>query len=171
MTAREMFDLVTHGGGKDFEEVVSLLNQWRKPYCLIGGHAINAYVNEALYSPYVEFLVSDLDLDFNGYREVKDSSTSHWKKDGSIVHFEFWTHPEAHGIFNDSSILDILGVKVRVAALEDAFKLQILAWEKSRGEVIKHLLNENYLLRIAEKNDRYKDRLPEEIRVKLEARG
>ena len=40
MTAREIYDLATYGGGNDFQAVTERLDE---PWCLIGGLAINAY--------------------------------------------------------------------------------------------------------------------------------
>ena len=43
MTAREIYDLATYGGGNDFQAVTELLERLDEPWCLIGGLAINAY--------------------------------------------------------------------------------------------------------------------------------
>jgi hypothetical protein len=40
MTAAEIFNAVTHGGGNDFAEVVGLLEEEGSAWCLIGGLAI-----------------------------------------------------------------------------------------------------------------------------------
>src|SRR5947208_4596399 len=48
MTAAEIYDSVTNGGAHDFAEVVGVLNQ-NKPWCLIGGLAVNCYV-EPVYT-------------------------------------------------------------------------------------------------------------------------
>lgn len=48
MTALEVYDLVTLGGGVDFAEVIRLCES-AGPYCLIDGLAVNCYV-EAVYT-------------------------------------------------------------------------------------------------------------------------
>lgn len=49
MTAREIYDLTLRGGGGDFQATVELLERFSVPWCLIGGLAVNAYV-EPVYT-------------------------------------------------------------------------------------------------------------------------
>src|SRR5258707_1590521 len=48
MTATEIFESVTGSGGSDFARLVQILNQ-HGPYCLIGGLAVNCFV-EPVYT-------------------------------------------------------------------------------------------------------------------------
>lgn len=48
MTALEVYDLVTLGGGSDFAKVIRVCESVG-PYCLIGGLAVNCYV-EPVYT-------------------------------------------------------------------------------------------------------------------------
>ena len=48
MTAAEIFEFVTNGGASDFSAIVKILNQ-NQPWCLIGGLAVNCYV-EPIYT-------------------------------------------------------------------------------------------------------------------------
>ena len=48
MTAAEVFESVTNGGSKDFSALVRILNA-NQPWCLIGGLAVNCYV-EPIYT-------------------------------------------------------------------------------------------------------------------------
>src|SRR5213593_3878288 len=48
MTAAEIYESVTNGGASDFAELVRILNE-NKPWCLIGGLAVNCYV-EPVYT-------------------------------------------------------------------------------------------------------------------------
>src|SRR5881409_1829284 len=48
MTAAEIYESVTNGGASDFAELVTVLNE-NKPWCLIGGLAVNCYV-EPVYT-------------------------------------------------------------------------------------------------------------------------
>src|SRR6266498_3291814 len=55
MTAAEIYESVTNGGASDFAEVVTVLNR-NKPWCLIGGLAVNCYV-EPVYTVDVDLVV------------------------------------------------------------------------------------------------------------------
>ena len=48
MTAAEVFESVTNEGSKDFSALVRILNA-NQPWCLIGGLAVNCYV-EPIYT-------------------------------------------------------------------------------------------------------------------------
>src|SRR5262249_34367202 len=48
MTAIEIYNHVTGGGGNDFAEVIKLLEASGSAWCLIGGLAVNAYVEPTL---------------------------------------------------------------------------------------------------------------------------
>src|SRR5580704_2151226 len=48
MTAREAYELTTHGGATDFARLIEACESFG-PYCLIGGLAVNCYV-EPVYT-------------------------------------------------------------------------------------------------------------------------
>lgn len=48
MTAAEAYDLTTHGGATDFAQLIAVC-ETLGPYCLIGGLAVNCYV-EPVYT-------------------------------------------------------------------------------------------------------------------------
>ena len=55
MTAAEIYESITDGGTSDFAELVTVLNR-HKPWCLIGGLAVNCYV-EPVYTVDVDLVV------------------------------------------------------------------------------------------------------------------
>ena len=55
MTAAEVYESVTNGGTSDFADVAAILNR-HKPWCLIGGLAVNCYV-EPVYTIDVDLVV------------------------------------------------------------------------------------------------------------------
>ena len=61
MTATEIYESVTNGGASDFAEVVAVLNRY-KPWCLIGGLAVNCYV-EPVYTVDVDLVVVAANLE------------------------------------------------------------------------------------------------------------
>src|SRR5256885_12059469 len=61
MTATEIYESVTNGGASDFAEVVAVLNRY-KPWCLIGGLAVNCFV-EPVYTTDVDVVVVAANLE------------------------------------------------------------------------------------------------------------
>ena len=57
MTAAEIYESVTNGRASDFADVVGVLDRY-KPWCLIGGLAVNCYV-EPVYTVDVDLVVVD----------------------------------------------------------------------------------------------------------------
>ena len=55
MTAAEIYESVTNGGSSDFADLVTVLNR-NKPWCLIGGLAVNWYV-EPVYTVDVDLVM------------------------------------------------------------------------------------------------------------------
>ena len=55
MTAAEIYESVTNGGSSDFAELVTVLNR-NEPWCLIGGLAVNCYV-EPVYTVDVDLVM------------------------------------------------------------------------------------------------------------------
>ncbi len=68
MTAAEIYESVTNGGASDFAELVTVLNR-NKPWCLIGGLAVNCYV-EPVYTVDVDLVVVAANLEQIG-RELE----------------------------------------------------------------------------------------------------
>src|SRR5712691_4557279 len=56
MTAAEIYDSVTNGGTSDFSDIAAILDR-NKPWCLIGGLAVNCYV-EPVYTVDVDLVVA-----------------------------------------------------------------------------------------------------------------
>ena len=61
MTATEIYESVTNGGASDFAEVVAVLNR-NRPWCLIGGLAVNCYV-EPVYTVDVDLVAVAANLE------------------------------------------------------------------------------------------------------------
>ncbi len=60
MTAAEVYESVTNGGASDFADVAAILNR-NKPWCLIGGLAVNCYV-EPVYTIDVDLVLVEKNL-------------------------------------------------------------------------------------------------------------
>src|SRR5437867_11583368 len=61
MTAAEIYESVTNGGASDFADLVTVLNR-NKPWCLIGGLAVNCYV-EPVYTVDIDLVVAAANLE------------------------------------------------------------------------------------------------------------
>src|SRR6202007_2097318 len=135
MTAAELFESITNGGTSDFGEVVAVLVKCEIKWCLIGGLAVNCYV-EPVYTADADFVVVSGMVDMvaeklaeKGFRISRFEFSVNAQKPGSDLVFQF-TRDQRYQIFiNRTVIREVLGYKIPVAALPDLIQAKIWAWE------------------------------------------
>jgi hypothetical protein len=166
MTATEMYDSVTNGGASDFAEVVAVLNRYK--WCLIGGLAVNYYV-EPVYTVDVDLVVvaANLerigrDLEPAGFR-VKKFEHSMPQRSGSKLNVQFTTDPRYQEFFDSATEREVLGMPVPVANLKDIVRGKVWAWQDEQRRSTKRKKDELDLMRIAEAHPELRPLIPAEI--------
>src|SRR5437867_13172780 len=96
MTAAEIYESVTNGGASEFAEIVAVVNR-NKPWCLIGGLAVNCYV-EPVYTVDVELVVIatrlkqiERDLEAAGFGVARFEHSMNARRPGSKLNVQFTT--------------------------------------------------------------------------------
>jgi hypothetical protein len=125
MTAAEVYDLTTQGGATDFARVVAACDA-HGPWCLIGGLAVNTYV-EPVYT-----LDADLVVILSRLEELSE----HLRHEGFAV--------------ERSVEAIVLGVPVQVACLEDTTQGKLWAYADPRRRFSKRKKDELDLVRLVE---------------------
>jgi hypothetical protein len=137
VTALEAYELTTQGGGTDFARLIKACESFG-PYCLIGGLAVNCYV-EPVYTLDADIVViadnlaglSD-DLGKQGFRtEVHPHSVNAYPA-GSDLRIQFTTDERYQAFPARSAQAEVLGVLVRVASLEDVTQGKLWAYGDPR---------------------------------------
>ena len=171
MTAQTAFGNIS-GSSDDFQQVVAVCESLRD-YCLIGGLAINCYV-EPVYTMDADFALAAahlqpvkeqlLKLGF----EVEDFPHSlNALRPGSQLRIQF-TRDERYAIFAArAEMRETLGVRLRVAALPDLVQAKIWAWSDPKRRLSKRKKDELDLIRIAEKYSQFLPQMPEAIRQQI----
>src|SRR5215472_5281630 len=124
MTATEVYELTTQGGATDFASVIAACESFG-PYCLIGGLAVNCYV-EPVYTLDAGLVVIARNLSKlaarlreQGFKTEEHPHSVNALAPGSKLRIQFTTD-ERYQAFLDRSIeAEVLGVRVRVACLAD----------------------------------------------------
>jgi len=167
MTAAEIYDSVTNGGANDFAEVVTVLNR-NRPWCLIGGLAVNCYV-EPVYTVDVDVVVvaANLehiarDLQAAGFR-VKRFEHSVNARAGSELNVQFTTDSRYQDFLAGATQREVLGVAVPVANLEDIVRGKVWAWQDKQRRSTKRKKDELDLMRIGEAHSQLRPLIPAEI--------
>jgi hypothetical protein len=173
MTAAEIFESVTGSGSSDFALVVSILNR-RGSWCLIGGLAVNCYV-EPVYTLDADLVViaSELpaikeELISAGFSVEEFPHSLNAKMAKSDLRIQFSVDPRYQEFVCDTTIRDVLGQQVPVASLANVVRGKIWAWSDDRRRLTKRKKDELDLIRILESYPDLHDLMPMEIKSQLE---
>jgi hypothetical protein len=173
MTAAEIFESVTGSGSSDFALVVDILNR-RGAWCLIGGLAVNCYV-EPVYTLDADIVViaSELptikdELINSGFSVEEFPHSLNAKMPKSDLRVQFSLDPRYQEFVNDTTIRKVLDQQVPVASLANVVRGKIWAWSDERRRLSKRKKDELDLIRILEAYPEVQDLMPTEIKSQLE---
>jgi len=172
MTAAQIYESITNGGATDFSAVVEILNR-AKPWCLIGGLAVNCYV-EPVYTVDVDLVVvaanlSQIEhqLEAAGFRVERFAHSMNARRRGSKLNVQFTTDERYQDFLNDVTAREVLGMEVPVASLENITRGKVWAWQDAKRRLSKRKKDELDLIRIAEAYPELRQHMPKEIVTQL----
>lgn len=173
MTAAEVFESVTNGGASDFADVITILDR-NKPWCLIGGLAVNCYV-EPVYTVDVDLVVVagslpkiERELEAIGFVVEKFEHSTNAQRVGSKLNVQFTTDARYQDFLAGLTKREVLGIVVPVASLENIIQGKVWAWQDKTRRLSKRKKDELDLLRIAETHPELRGLIPKEIGAQLE---
>ena len=172
VTALEAYNLTTKGGGSDFAQVIAACESFG-PYCLIGGLAVNCYV-EPVYTLDADIVVvahrlSSLSehLRQRGFTIETHPHSLNARPPGSQLRIQFSTDERYQAFLARSEEREVLGQRVRVACLEDAALGKLWAYSDSQQRLRKRKENELDLMRLAETHPELKSMYPPDLLQQL----
>ncbi len=176
MTAAQVYDSVTNGGARDFAEAVAILDR-HGPWCLIGGLAVNHYV-EPVYTIDADLvLVADnrdavaAALLSAGFSVKAFPHSINARKPASKLVLQFTTEERYQSFVERAERGEALGCTVPIASLPDLIQGKIWAWQDSSRRLSKHKKDELDLIRIAETYPELRHLIPGEIISQIEERS
>ena len=145
----EAYELTTGGGATDFARLIAACESFG-PYCLIGGLAVNCYV-EPVYTLDAEVVVE----------RVPSPGAF---PPGSELRIQFTTD-ERYQLFLSRAVdATVLGTAVKVACLEDVTRGKLWAYTDPSRRLSKRKKDELDLIRLGEAYPELRSLLPEEVR-------
>lgn len=172
MTAAEIYESVTNGGASDFADVVAILNR-NKPWCLIGGLAVNCYV-EPVYTIDVDLVVIatslsqiEREIEAAGFNVEQFEHSTNAQRPGSKLNVQFTTDSRYQEFLENAAEREVLGLRVPVASLEDIIRGKTWAWQDATRRLSKRKKDELDLIRIAETHPHLRHLIPKEIVTQL----
>ena len=173
MTALEAYELTTRGGTTDFARLIGACESFG-PYCLIGGLAVNCYV-EPVYTLDADIVViaSNLPklsayLQEQGYKTEEHPHSVNALAPGSELRIQFTTDERYQAFLARSVEAGVLGVRVRVACLEDVTRGKLWAYSDRRRRLSKRKKDELDLIRLAEAHPELRSLYPSELQEQLD---
>lgn len=171
MTASAAFESVS-GSGDDLKQVVAVCESLRD-YCLIGGLAINCYV-EPVYTMDADFALAATHLGTVkqqllelGFKVEDQEHSLNAIRPGSQLRIQFTKDPRYAAFCERAEVRETLGLRLRVASLPDLVQAKTWAWGDPLGRLSKRKKDELDLIRIAEKFPQFIPQLPEAIRRQM----
>lgn len=173
MTAPEAYELTTQGGATDFARLIRACESFG-PYCLIGGLAVNCYV-EPVYTLDADIVVLAANLPKlavhlreQGFKTQEYPHSVNAETPRSDLRIQFSTD-ERHQAFPARSVeSEVLGVVVRVANLQDVTQGKLWAYGDPDPRLSKRKKDELDLIRLAEVHPELKSMYPEELRDQID---
>lgn len=168
MTAEEVYESVTNGGASDFAAAVQIFDE-SGPWCLIGGLAVNCYV-EPVYTVDADLVVVSGQLEEveaalkeRGFHLATFPHSVNAKRPQSELHLQLSTDERYQEFISRAERREVLGVMVPVAALADLVQGKIWAWQDKERRLTKRKKDELDLMRIAEAYPHFVADMPAEI--------
>lgn len=170
MTTGEFYDWQTGGGGGDLGRLALTWQKAGVKWCVIGGLAVNHWAKEPLITKDADIVVafSDLTLALESARiaefDIKAHRFSANLKGRGELAIQVTTDPRYAGMAERAQEADLLGMRLPVAALEDAFQGKLWAWGDPERRPLKRRKDELDLLRLVEAWPDLKSKLPESLK-------
>jgi hypothetical protein len=168
VTAAEAYNLTTQGGATDFARLIQECETFG-PYCLIGGLAVNCYV-EPVYTLDADIVVvsSNLtplaeQLTAQGFRIEEHPHSLNAAAPGSDLRIQFTMDERYQAFLSRSTPAEVLGIQTQIACLEDVTRGKLWACGDPSRRLSKRKKDELDLIRLAEAHPGLKAAYPAEL--------
>jgi len=168
VTAAEVYELTTRGGATDFARLIEACESVG-PYCLIGGLAVNCFV-EPVYTLDADIVVIAAGLSTvsgrlqeQGFKTEEHPYSVNALAPGSDLRIQFSTDERYQPFLARSVEGPVLGIRVRIACLEDVTQGKLWAYSDPRRRLSKRKKDELDLIRLAEAYPKLRSLYPREL--------
>jgi hypothetical protein len=173
VTALEAYELTTRGGGTDFARLIAVCESFG-PYCLIGGLAVNCYV-EPVYTLDADLVVIAASLpeltahlEAQGFKTDVHAHSVNATAPESQLRIRFTTDERYQSFVSRAVEAEVLGIRVKAACREDVTQDKLWAYGDPRRRLSKRKKDELDLIRLAEAYPELKSLYPDELRELLD---
>jgi hypothetical protein len=168
MTAAEAYEAITGGGTSDLADAVQVLDLFR-PWCLIGGLAVNCYV-EPVYPLDADVVIAvdrlaeiEPELIGRGFHIRRFAHSLNASRAKGRLNLQISVDPRYQDFLRNAAPADVLGLRVPVASLPDLVRGKVWAYEHAQPPLSKRKKDELDLIRIAEAHSEMRVLIPQSI--------
>lgn len=168
MTASEVFESVTGSGSSDFAILAGILGK-HGSWCLIGGLAVNCYV-EPVYTLDAEIVMASdklpaikSELIAAGFSVEEFPHSLNARMANSDPRIQFSLDSRYQDFLTKPRELEVFGLRAPVASLDDIIRGKIWAWSDKLRRPTKRKKDELDLMRILETYPETRSLMPDEI--------
>lgn len=165
--------MTTQGGATDFARLIEVCQEFG-PYCLIGGLAVNCYV-EPVYTLDADLVVISASLPAlsahlreQGFKTEEHPHSINAQAERSQLRIQFSTDERYQAFLDRSVEAEVLGIRVRIASLVDVTQGKLWAYSDPKRRLSKRKKDELDLIRLAEAYPELKSAYPDELREQID---
>jgi len=168
MNQKSFLNSVANGKKDIIQEIIDALNDNHIEYCVIGGLAVNAYVEPVVsLDLYIVVIVDGIDKlieTIRGkFRIEKFPHSINLRSKDSDVRIQIQTDERYQDFIKRASIKDIMGYQMSVASLEDIVTGKVWAYSDEQRRGSKRQKDLADIMRIIESFPELKSKLPKSI--------
>ena len=174
MTGKEFLHFLANGQSDIVQILLDIIAETASPYCVIGGLAVNAYV-EPVVSLDVDIVIAVKDVEATcraaetqGLKVERFEHSVNISSPQSDLRIQLQTDPRYQEFVPRANIKDVLGYMMSVASLEDVLRGKALAYADQTRRRSKRQKDLADILRIIENYPQLKPKLPRSLQEELE---
>ena len=169
MTKKEFMNSVANGREDILQQMLDLLKKKKVDYCVIGGLAVNAYVEPVVSLDLdlvvvAEAIVPLLKAAEKIFKIEKFPHSINLSSTKSDLRIQLQTDPLYQAFIPRSSVKEVMGYEMRVASLEDVLQGKTLAYFDEQRRKSKRQKDLADIFRLIETYPHLKDLLPESLK-------
>ncbi len=168
MTKQQFYQGLSHDGINVVEKLLDILKEVSADYCVIGGLAVNAYV-EPVVSLDIDIVVASVDTEkvaasaeAQGFVVARFAHSLNLNHPKSDLRIQLQLDPVYLEFIPRAEVRDVLGYQMRVARLEDVLKGKLLAYSDESRRPSKRQKDLADIYRIIETRPEMADQLPKD---------
>jgi hypothetical protein len=173
MTGKKFLNKVAKGKEDILQIFLDILNSTQTPYCIVGGLAVNAYV-EPVVSLDLDVVIEMKDIDKvckkvfeKGFKVERFEHSVNLTSSQSDLRIQIQTDPLYQEFLPRASSKEILGYKMNVASVKDVLRGKVWAYSDDKRRMSKRQKDLADIIRLIESYPSLKELLSPDILEKL----